>query len=193
MIMSLDAKQIINETIHTEGDFINHPLDEGGPTKYGITMPTLAVSRNRDKVSIEDIKNLSYDEAFDIYDKQWMNNRWCRYDEFIGDYGLKLLVFDSAVLFSRRRAGRWLQASLNKDGADLVVDGLIGEKTMRAYRKNEWLVEHLIQDVMVMRSMRHFRNVKKRSDQSAFLVGWMVRTFEKSGIPVPTELINGDV
>ena len=61
--MTNHIDKILNDIIEREGGFVNHPADKGGPTKYGITTPTLmhywAYKYNRSATpTIEDIKNV---------------------------------------------------------------------------------------------------------------------------------------
>jgi lysozyme family protein len=57
---------VIEAIIDREGGFVNHPLDHGGPTKFGITLATLARWRDRE-VTEDDIRNLEKPEAREIY------------------------------------------------------------------------------------------------------------------------------
>lgn len=57
---------VIETIIDREGGFVNHPLDHGGPTKFGITLATL--SKWRDRVCTEeDVRDLERPEAREIY------------------------------------------------------------------------------------------------------------------------------
>src|SRR5688500_15627468 len=49
-----------------EGGFLHHPLDPGGPTKFGITLETLARARKA-AVDAEDVRTLDRAEAGAIY------------------------------------------------------------------------------------------------------------------------------
>jgi hypothetical protein len=50
-----------------EGGFSDHPEDPGGATNFGITHKTLAEFRGVDSVTKEDVRNLTRDEAKEIY------------------------------------------------------------------------------------------------------------------------------
>jgi len=52
----------IDEIIHTEGGFVHHKADKGGPTNLGITQRTLSYYLGR-KASIEDVKNITKETA----------------------------------------------------------------------------------------------------------------------------------
>ena len=67
--MPQDSKLLfatIEAIIDREGGFVNHPLDKGGPTKFGITLATLSKWRKR-PCTEEDIRNLGKPEAREIY------------------------------------------------------------------------------------------------------------------------------
>ena len=67
-----------------EGGYVNNPADPGGETKYGIS--------KRQYPNI-DIKNLSLQQARDIYQRDY----WNTHDLDSLEYGKALLVFDTAV------------------------------------------------------------------------------------------------
>jgi lysozyme family protein len=67
--MPQDSKLLfatIEAIIDREGGFASHPKDKGGPTKFGITMPTLARWRKR-PVTEDDIRDMQRPEAREIY------------------------------------------------------------------------------------------------------------------------------
>lgn len=130
---------IIDEIVRREGStYTNDPSDRGGPTKYGITLDTLAGYRNA-RVTAADVEALSEDEARAIY--------YCRYVVESGfaavlkhSEAIAEELIDSGVNCGTGRASKWLQQSLNvlnrgeRDYADLVVDGEVGQATIHALR-----------------------------------------------------------
>jgi lysozyme family protein len=67
-----------------EAGYVNNPQDPGGETKFGITKrqyPTV------------DIKNLTLEQAQDIYRRDY----WNTHDLDTLEYGKALLVFDTAI------------------------------------------------------------------------------------------------
>lgn len=60
------ADELIDDILRREGGFVNHPDDPGGATNHGITIGTLRQWRGK-AVSVEDVKNLSVEEARLIY------------------------------------------------------------------------------------------------------------------------------
>jgi lysozyme family protein len=107
-----------------EGGFAQHPRDPGGATNFGITLETLAHARGS-AVSVEDVRNLTRDEATAIYRRFYWDA--VRADEI--PPGLDLALFDLAVNSGAGRAIMLLQKVLRVE-----VDGLIGPRTLQAAR-----------------------------------------------------------
>ncbi len=112
---------------HWEGGYSDHPQDPGGATNMGITQETLKRWRKHD-VGKEDVKNLQRDEAWEIYRAFYWAPLRC--DEMpIAD---ALITYNAGVMSGPGRGARWLQQSLNKQGADLKIDGTVGPLTLDA-------------------------------------------------------------
>ncbi len=88
-------------------------------TKYGITAMTYPHL---------DIRNLSLEDAKDIYKRDWWDAMRC--DEL--DPELAFQMFDGAVNSGRGNAVRWLQRALG-----VVDDGHVGPVTMVALNKED--------------------------------------------------------
>ena len=100
-----------------EGNYVNHPKDPGGETKFGIT------KRSYPGVNI---KALTLAKAKEIYRADfWDALQIERLPE-----PLRFHVFDAAVNSGRGSAARWLQAA-----ADVAQDGRIGPVTLAAIAK----------------------------------------------------------
>ncbi len=110
-----------------EGHFDNDPDDPGGPTNMGITQADLARSRQH-PVSVDDVRNLSRDEARQIFKALYWNR--IKGDQL--PLPAAQMCLDSAVLTGVARAGRDLQESLNRQDANIAVDGVIGPNTISA-------------------------------------------------------------
>ncbi len=54
-------------TVKLEGGFSDKKSDNGGKTKYGVTQTTLNTYQKRHNLPAADVKNLTEDEAKDIY------------------------------------------------------------------------------------------------------------------------------
>jgi lysozyme family protein len=63
--------EIAQEIVTREGGFVNDPADQGGPTKYGVTLATLkrlGIDVNGDgRSDIADLKSLSRAKAAEIF------------------------------------------------------------------------------------------------------------------------------
>jgi lysozyme family protein len=105
-----------------EGGFSDDPLDPGGATNLGITLDELSAWRHA-AVTVQDVKNLTRDEATAIYRANYWN-------VVLADQlpsGIELVVFDAGVNAGTPRAARFLQRI-----AGATADGHIGPQTLAA-------------------------------------------------------------
>lgn len=120
----VSIESMINSLIEREGGYVNHPADRGGPTNYGITRQTLAAWRGR-SVTTEEVKRLNRSEAAEIY----------RASYYFGPgidglpAAIQAHVFDIAVNSGPRTSIRLLQRALNRCGAGVKEDGVLGPAT----------------------------------------------------------------
>ncbi|WP_198666050.1 glycosyl hydrolase 108 family protein [Tropicimonas sp. IMCC34043] len=105
-----------------EGGFNDDPQDPGGATNLGITLATLRSHRG-EPVTKDDVRNLTVEEAREIYRTRYWNALRC--DELA--HGVDLMVFDFGVNAGPGRAARLLQKVV---GAN--QDGMIGPVTVAA-------------------------------------------------------------
>jgi lysozyme family protein len=154
-----------------EGGFVDNPLDRGGPTNHGITMPTLSSWRKK-QVTRDDIRSLDQQEARQIYRAfYWDAPRIWQ----IPNEGLKTAVFDQAVHSGHVRAVALLQTTLNRvNNAKLATDGLIGPKTLGVCERSEYplMTRRYIQAAR----LRYATIVQNDPSQSVFIRGWMNRS-----------------
>ena len=113
--------QIIDGILKHEGGFVDHPLDRGGPTNFGITHATLSRWRKRD-VTVEDVRTMTVDEARDIYHALYVA-------PFDGvDQAIKPQVVDiavnSGVARARQLLAKAMQQSTRPVGIQLVIERL---------------------------------------------------------------------
>lgn len=100
--------------MENEGGYINDPRDPGGETKFGIC---------KKSYPNEDIKNLTYERARDIYHRDyWLKAKCDKYPD-----ALSVAVFDYAVNSGVKKASKDLQAALG-----VTVDGIVGNQTIGA-------------------------------------------------------------
>jgi len=87
--MNLD--EMIEEVIAREGDYVNHPADRGGPTRWGITE---AVARSQGYAG--DMRKLPREEAAAIYRRlYWLKPGYDRVAGLAPEVAAEL--FDTAV------------------------------------------------------------------------------------------------
>jgi len=143
--------------------YTNNPGDLGGPTKYGITQRTLASYRGK-PVTAEDVRNLTYEEAADIYKKYFWDANNCD----LLPKPIALLLFDGCVNQSGVAIRKALQSAIGK----IVVDGNIGPRTALAAENRN--VIDLVNRFMTLRALRY-------ADSSTFGLhgrGWFNRMFD---------------
>ena len=106
-----------------EGDFVDHPDDPGGKTRFGVTE---AVAR---EVGYRgDMRELPLDLAKRIY----LERYWIPIGADDLPPGIRYIVFDGAINSGPGQSVKWLQRALG-----VVDDGRIGPKTLAAaYAQN---------------------------------------------------------
>jgi hypothetical protein len=162
---SKDARQFTRclETIFRhEGGYVDHPEDPGGATNMGITHKTLAQWRGT-SVTREDVRNLTREEAGEIYRANYWNALSC--DALPA--GVDLVVFDFGVNAGVSRAGKLLQRIVHVE-----QDGQVGPITVGAARSIA--ADHII-DAFSQGRMDHYRALKH---WPTFGKGWTRRTNE---------------
>jgi len=152
--MSIDT--LIDDILRREGGYVNNPNDKGGPTKYGITLGTLAGTGrwgDFDKdgdVDAEDVKIMSIQDAKALYLKQYVEP----FSNYILWRDLHELLVDSGVQHGVSRVLTWLQDIKSTD-------------------------PDLIYKLLLTRRMRFYGEIiTKRPQNAVFAAGWMNRLSE---------------
>ena len=152
--METDWDEAINFVLEMEGGYTLDPNDPGGETKYGISKksyPTL------------DIKNLSRQDAVEIYRKDFWNP--CRCPDLPRPFALA--VFDSAVNQGTRVAIRLMQIALG-----VTVDGIIGPKTLSAAHSAQ---PKAIRLALAERLAAYTRLIVAKPNLVVFAMNWSYR------------------
>ena len=123
---STDTEIIDLILLHEGGVYTNDPVDAGGPTKWGITIPVLSAHRGH-VVSHVDIQALGRQEAEDIY-----RNRFVRPFNYISET-VRVNAIDFGVNAGVRRSVIELQKII---GA--TPDGKIGPQTITLTKERNW-------------------------------------------------------
>lgn len=137
-----------------EGSYCNDVGDPGGETNWGISKKAYPHL---------DIKNLTVDEAKEIYRKDYW--QVCRCDELA--FPFDIATFDCAVNQGVGKAKRLLQIALNVD-----VDGIIGDKTIAATFK---VTPGVFRKMMAERIAEYFRLMTVNPALSMWAQNWIYR------------------
>ena len=149
--------------------YTNDPDDKGGATKYGITVRTLKAIRfdvdGDGDVTENDVKFLTYSQAKDILKRKYWDVIQA---DSIESERIAIKLFDCAVNMGPARATRIAQEALNDLRYGLVVDGLMGPKTLSALNGSDEDVFFLF---MVCQLEQYYVGLNRRK----FLKGWLRR------------------
>ena len=157
--MLVNFDDIIEVVLHHEGGYVNDPDDPGGETNFGIA------KRSHPDV---DIANLTKDGAKEIYKEHYWDRN--KVEDLPED--LRHIYFDMCVNQGRGRAVKIMQRAANAKGADLVVDGGMGPKTIAAMDGVE------LQRVRAYRVKYYADLVTRKPDLEKFYFGWYRRALE---------------
>ena len=151
----------VRYVIQNEGGYSNHRSDYGGETYWGITKAFAQENGVPWPPSRRDAE-----QAYEAIGK--------KFGVFYLDGPTAKFLLDGCVLFGFRRFIGWFQGAINACcGSSLVVDGVIGPKTVAAYSACN-------KRVVIRRLHEHVRSyhiavVSRDRSQLAFLRGWLVR------------------
>lgn len=176
---TVTVEGLIEAVIEREGDYVDHPADKGGPTRFGITE---AVARAHGYGGA--MKQLPRDEAAGIYRRlYWLRPKLDQVAQRAARVATEL--FDTGVNMGPSVAVTFLQralTALNRNGQDypdLTPDGRIGSQTLHALdafltargRKGGETV--LLRALEALQGERYLRLAERRPANEAFLYGWL--------------------
>jgi len=121
--MKANWKQILQWLAVTEGSFIDHPDDPGGPTNKGVTQRVYDAWRGRRGKPKKDVRHITKQEAEAIYKAQY-------WDKVMGDElpsGVDYAILDFAVNSGVHRAVKFVQEIVG-----VAADGVMGHVTLAA-------------------------------------------------------------
>jgi len=171
-----DALKIV---LGFEGGYSNDPNDKGGETNYGITAATLESAKAKGWVpSNISIRNLKLNHAKIIYKNGYWNA--VKVDDM--PHPLDLIMFDMAINHGVNQAIKLLQKTLNSMlDFNLVVDGIIGPKTMAAVEKltNADHLRCLCVYILLNRVEFYTSIIQSNKTQEKFFKGWIVNRVVK--------------
>lgn len=152
----------IDKVLEHEGGYVNDPNDLGGETNFGISKkayPDL------------DIKNLTRDEAKEIYRKDY----WDRYKIELMPEALRYIYFDMVLNMGYGNAAKVMQRAANGKNPEelrIQVDGAVGPATRDALAKVE------LERVRCYRVKHYMDIIDRKPEQEKFLFGWFRRALE---------------
>lgn len=166
--MSVKSDAAIRQVISLEGGYVNNKKDSGGETKYGISHKAFPDV---------DIKNLTEQEAKDIYFKHyWRANPFF---EMINSPLVAAKLFVAGVNMGQKQANKCIQRALKsfKKVGYIVVDGLVGEKTLKAI--NSVPANELVPAFNSECACRYRLLACEKPKYKHFLEGWINRAYAK--------------
>lgn len=169
-----DFNKSIKVILEQEGGFVDNPADRGGPTNFGITIPTACDYLGED-VSSEYIRQLSPQTAAAIYKR----NYWDKLGlDSIADERLATVVMSLAVLRGVPDTVHALQTLCG-----VTPDRHFGPETALAFQQNaahapQTLAESLLH--LAQAQCEHFADL--HPEQSQFLPGWVNRFNQLRGL-----------
>ncbi|OHD03303.1 hypothetical protein EEB18_003525 [Sphingopyxis sp. OPL5] len=175
---SFDADAMIDAVIDREGAYVNHSVDRGGATCWGITE---AVARAQGYGG--DMRGLPREEAVSIYRRLY----WQRpaYDQVAHRApAIAAELFDTGVNMGTTTATGFLQRALNalnrsaRDYPDVAVDREIGPRTLAALdaflrARGAGGETVLLRAMEALQGERYIALAERRPSQEAFLYGWL--------------------
>lgn len=159
--MDTDWEKAIAFVLKMEGDYVDDPNDPGGETRYGIS---------KKAYPNVDIKNLTLDQAKEIYKKDYWNP--CKADELPSPFAISIM--DMAVNMGVTKAKRTLQMAL-----DVTVDGIIGPITIATAKKaHSWRVKKFL----ALRLAEYFRIIQANTKLQVYTNNWTYRVISLSAV-----------
>ena len=170
--------ELIDDLIAREGDYVNHPADRGGPTRWGITE---AVARRQGYH--DNMRQLPRNEAAAIYKRiYWDAPGFADVAGIAPDLAAEL--FDTGVNMGTGTATGFLQRALNalnrngRDYADIAVDRKMGTATLGALsaffdKRGPSAETVLLKAIDALQGAHYVRLAEARPSQEAFLYGWL--------------------
>lgn len=182
--MTARSNAIIEGLLTREGwEYTNDPSDSGGPTKFGITLTTLQRVRGT-RVTAEDVKTLTVDEARRIYEHLYIHEPGFDVIMEISPSIAEELI-DTGVNCGTSRATIMLQRALNALNdqrrlyPDVKVDGACGPATVAALKA--YLLKRKAEGAMVLLRVLnglqvelYTELVERRQKDERFFYGWIL-------------------
>lgn len=148
----------------SEGGYVDHPKDPGGPTDRGITQKTFDAWNRANGRSLRSVRGISKEEADQIIFTQYMQP--IRFDDLPA--GVDYWLADYSVNSGAAQAVRDVQRQLG-----LTVDGVLGLVTLAAIRSVDPV------DLLAALSARRMSFLRGLKTWGTFGKGWTTRVIGK--------------
>lgn len=165
----------IGVVLRHEGGYVNHAMDRGGPTNFGVTQRTYSNYLGR-QATIQEVRDMTVETAREIYERNFLTGPRIH---TLPDPP-QTLVLDMAINHGPRTAIKMLQRVTNAVGSlsgPISVDGVIGPMTRRAIENAiQQMGAIRFQNALVEERIRYYHSiVQRRPSQQVFLRGWLNR------------------
>lgn len=175
-------EEAVLHIIKNEGGYSNHKSDAGGETNFGVSLRFLKTlglygDFNDDGlVNGKDIQSMNVEDAKALYKKFWWDKH--KYGH-IENPKIATKILDMSVNLGSYRAHTILQHSLNDSGEDLLVDGIIGWKTIRAINKHK--DQNKLMSYIIANLAKYYIELydNDKENRVNFIVGWLKRATKR--------------
>lgn len=156
-------EQAIGGLLEHEGGYVDDPQDSGGATNWGISTRWL----KENGMGSVDVKSLTREEASELYKLHFWSYTG------VENQAVANKLLDMAVNLGIQTAHILLQNALNRLGKGLIVDGILGPKTLKAV--NSVAAADLLRELRAEQALRYVRIVLANPTQAKFINGWIRR------------------
>ena len=167
--MKNNFDKCLPKLLKDEGGYGNDPNDNGGPTKYGITIYDVRryVKKN---ATAQDVRNLTVDQAKDIYKSKYWDALFC--DDLPS--GVDYTCFDYGVNSGLGRPRKALEQFKSLSGSKLI-DAINDERTTFLKRigvgHNAGFLKGWLARVSRVRSFSHELSAQSKDNVSGPIAG----------------------
>jgi len=174
----MDVDTLIEELIHREGGYANHPADRGGPTRWGVTQ---LVARAHGYEG--DMRQFPREHAAEVYRRiYWLAPHFDR----VAGHAPKIAaeLFDTGVNMGPTVAAGFLRRALNalnrgaSDYSDIPASGIVDDGLITALaaflaRRGDAGETVLLKAIEALQGERYLELAERRPANEAFLYGWL--------------------
>lgn len=171
--------------LHLEAGYVNDPDDPGGATNFGISLRYLKERGDLDGdglldgdldgdgiVDITDIQNMTQEDAEHLYlHGFWLPNKL---DRLLSEL-VAVKMLDMCVNMGSKQAWKLAQRAANRMGNDLIVDGIVGPKTIDAINLLHRRDYELLTVLREEQGSFYSRLIVKKPVFEKYRVGWLRR------------------